>query len=464
MATTLTAAGISAAFSKAKKSGKTCWVSDGSVPKSHGGLQLRAEPDGRARWYWRYSVGEKKIRLALGVYSAAPREGFMTLPEARAEVMAKAALYQAPESKDVRSHLAREQEKLEAQRIAEEQAAQAAEVQAELARTKTLSALMAEYIRILKAAGKQSAGDVANLVKNHVDGAAAVIAGKAANKVTPEEIASILRPLTNKGAERTAAKLRSYIRAAYGMAAGSSADAKAPQSLIDFGINVNPVTATKRINRTNAPLDRTLSETEIQAFWRALKQAPESVARDALLVSIGCAGQRPAQVVRAGVLDFDADAKKLKLKDPKGMRKQARIHILPLVGEAIKAVERSVARAQRQESQLLFSSYGRVPLRPEQMSDLVRMLSAQMVKDGAVAAPFQLRDLRRSGETLLAGLRVSQDVRAQLLSHGLGGVQNQFYNMHDYSNEKLESLTKWDKLLEGTSALAAVIPLRTGTN
>jgi integrase len=464
MATTLTAAGISAAFSKAKKSGKTCWVSDGSVPKSHGGLQLRAEPDGRGRWYWRYSVGEKKIRLALGVYSAAPREGFMTLPEARAEVMAKAALYQAPESKDVRSHLAREQEKLEVQRLADEQAAAVAAAEAKRAKDKTLSKLMAVYVDLLKNAGKQSAGDVANLVKNHVDGAAAAIAAKPANQVTAKEIAAILRPLTARNADRTAAKLRSYLRAAYALAAGAAEDAKAPQSLVEFGIDTNPVAATKTLDGANNTLDRTLSASELQAFWKALKEAQDSVARDSLIVGLACGGQRPAQVVRAEILDFDADAKVLKLRDPKGKRKQARVHALPLIGEALTTVERCVARAQKQNSQLLFSSYGRVALRPDQMSDVTRIISAQMVKDKAVTAPFQLRDIRRTCETLLAGLGISEDVRAQVLSHGLGGVQNKSYNRHSYALEKLAALTKWGQLLEGDVQSASVTELRTGTH
>jgi hypothetical protein len=52
-----------------------------------------------------------------------------------------------------------------------------------------------------------------------------------------------------------------------------------------------------------------------------------------------------------------------------------------------------------------------------------------MVKEGDARAPFQLRDIRRTAETMLAGLGVSKDVRAHLLSHGLGGMQNQHYDL-----------------------------------
>jgi integrase len=87
-----------------------------------------------------------------------------------------------------------------------------------------------------------------------------------------------------------------------------------------------------------------------------------------------------------------------------------------------------------------------------------------MVKDKAVTAPFQLRDIRRTCETLLAGLGVGEDVRAQVLSHGLGGVQNKSYNRHSYSLEKLAALTKWGQLLEGSFVAGTVTELRTGTN
>ena len=63
-------------------------------------------------------------------------------------------------------------------------------------------------------------------------------------------------------------------------------------------------------------------------------------------------------------------------------------------------------------------------------------ISTALVEARAVREPFQLRDLRRTCETMLAGLGVSSDIRAQLQSHGLGGVQNRHYDRHDYAPEK----------------------------
>ncbi len=62
--------------------------------------------------------------------------------------------------------------------------------------------------------------------------------------------------------------------------------------------------------------------------------------------------------------------------------------------------------------------------------------------------PFQLRDIRRTCETRLAAMGVSKDVRAQLQSHGLGGIQGRHYDKHDYLAEKSAALAAWAKFLE----------------
>ena len=70
------------------------------------------------------------------------------------------------------------------------------------------------------------------------------------------------------------------------------------------------------------------------------------------------------------------------------------------------------------------------------------------IANGMQVEPFDLRDIRRTVETMLAGLGISRDVRAQLLSHGLSGVQNQHYDRHQYMDEKREALIIWEQHLE----------------
>lgn len=69
-------------------------------------------------------------------------------------------------------------------------------------------------------------------------------------------------------------------------------------------------------------------------------------------------------------------------------------------------------------------------------------ISTTIVKAGTASAPFQLRDLRRTCETMLAALRISSDIRAQIQSHGLGGVQTKHYDRHDCGEEKRDALER----------------------
>ncbi len=65
---------------------------------------------------------------------------------------------------------------------------------------------------------------------------------------------------------------------------------------------------------------------------------------------------------------------------------------------------------------------------------------------------FQLRDLRRTCETTLARMGVSKDVRAQIQSHGLGGIQARHYDRNDYMPEKAAALTAWAMYLQTAPA------------
>ncbi len=74
--------------------------------------------------------------------------------------------------------------------------------------------------------------------------------------------------------------------------------------------------------------------------------------------------------------------------------------------------------------------------------------------------PFDLRDLRRTAETHLAKIGVAQDIRAQLLSHGISGVQARHYDQHGYEKEKRATLERWEiYLLTGLVIPTEVVKL-----
>jgi hypothetical protein len=49
---------------------------------------------------------------------------------------------------------------------------------------------------------------------------------------------------------------------------------------------------------------------------------------------------------------------------------------------------------------------------------------------------------------MLAGMGISKDTRAQLLSHGISGVQAAHYDRHGYTDEKRAALVAWEARLD----------------
>lgn len=404
------------------------WLTDGGA-RGEGRLAARIKSD-RVLLYFRYRAAGQNRALALGTFSATGSDG-LTLRQARDRVTELAALLRTGIT-DLHAHLRREQEGREAEVRAAEEAARRA---AEDAKRGTLAQLCAAYADHLEREGKQSSRDVRNLLRLHVTEADPELAARRAAEIEPEAFAGLIGRLVEAGNGRTAGKLRSYLRAAYALAAASHTDPSAPLGLRAFGIRTNPLSGIPALTKYNRARDRVLSGAELGALLRRIEALPDGQSRDALLLTLHLGGQRPAQLLRLTAKDADLDGETVTLRDPKGRRAQPRLHALPLVAEALAIVKRRLAGLSGDDR--LFS------MGPEALSAAVAELAAAMVHAGEAREPFQLRDLRRTAETMLAGLGVSSDVRAQLQSHGLGGVQARHYDRHTYAPEKRRTLELW---------------------
>ena len=82
------------------------------------------------------------------------------------------------------------------------------------------------------------------------------------------------------------------------------------------------------------------------------------------------------------------------------------------------------------------------------MTETTRGKRAAEISASMGGESFDLRDIRRTVETMLAGLRISKDIRAQLLSHGISGVQAAHYDRHEYIDEKRVALVAWEARLD----------------
>jgi integrase len=424
--------------------GKDQWLSDGGA-RGGGRLIARITRDGVALLFQYFAPEGRKRFFPLGPYDSNGTRG-LSLPKARDRAAELSALYRSG-TMDLHEHFQRERDAEERARKAAEDAARRAQ---EAAQRSTLKQLLDAYVGHLKRQGKQSAGDVASIFDTHVFKAAPELGSRKAAEVTIDEFVGLIGKLTEAGKGRTAAKLRSYLRAAYSLAIRSKTDPSAPLGMRAFGVEVNPLASVGALSQYSRARDRVLSGPELAAFLKRIDGLQERPQKDALQLCLCLGGQRPAQLLRAKPGDVDVDAGTITLYDPKGARQQPRRHVLPLTAEATKILKRRVEGAT--DGIPLFSNDGRTRLRHETVSTLVADIAEKMLEKKESRELFQLRDIRRTCETMLASLKVSSDVRAQLQSHGLGGVQQRHYDRHEYALEKRAALEKWARHLAALKA------------
>lgn len=337
----------------------------------------------------------------------------------------------------------------------------------------TLKALCNAYCDHLEAKGKaQSARQARSILKVHVFEAHPTIAALPASEIDSDHAATLVRKVTEQGKERTAGVLRSYLSAAFNAARKARYDTKLPSDLIAYGVKDNPaeIIATIAVQRG----DRTLNADELKSYLAALSD--NDLSDQALKLALFAGGQRMAQLLRAKVSDYDKDSQTLRLWDGKGKRSTPREHLLPLAPKAAAIVEKLIERAHEQEESnakkesreptynglWLFSSFGKT-----QLVDTTPGKRATEISKAMKFEAFDLRDIRRTCETMLAGLGISKDTRAQLLSHGLSGVQAAHYDRYEYINEKRAALVAWEQRLDDIATgkkTANVVPMKRKSN
>ena len=441
-------------------SGKDEWLSDRGS-RGAGRLVAKLAASG-VTFYFQYYLNGRRRFLPIGSYDRKGERG-KTLLQARDQAQEWSVLMRTGVA-DLHGLL--EDQERDRQRMRAEQAAVAAQLAREVA-SSSLRQLLNGYADHLERSGKQAAADVRRIFQLHVFSVDPELAERKATSIPVDDFVALLAKLTEAGKGRTAGKLRSYLRAAYSLAMRSKTDPDAPISMRTFGIQANPIASIGALSRYNRIRTRALSADELGSFIRRLQALPETPKRDLVLLCLFLGGQRPSQLVRARLVDLDLGARTITLLDPKGARTQPRVHVLPvseqaavifgsLAGQAI-----AISPVGQTQSGLLFTSDGKRELRIETVSAFVKDIADDMLRANELRESFELRDLRRTCETMMAALRISSDIRAQIQSHGLGGIQARHYDRHNYMEEKRDALEKWVAHLERIVAgdVGKVVPM-----
>ena len=334
----------------------------------------------------------------------------------------------------------------------------------------TLGKLCDWYIQHQKKLGKLSWADAENVFKNHVK--ADPLAAAKARDVTAKEITVLVRRLVEAEKGRTGAKLRSYLRAAYALAMGAETNPQAPADLVLFGVESNPVAATAALTSFNKVRRVVATEALLGEVVRLMRERRAEAFDPGLAAAefgLVLAGQRPKQVLRIKRDDLDLESATVTLLDPKGRRTVPRRHMLPLVRDAA-ALAKDILKHCRGEA-LFGDDAGPVGYTSVSQKTTALILQARTnlierakhsKRPSAVPPEIQVRDLRRTAETVLASMGIGKDMRAQLLSHGISGVQDRHYDQHEYMAEKRKALRAWEaKLQELATGQAAPSNVRT---
>jgi integrase len=374
----------------------------------------------------------RERRMVLGKYGAAPN---LSLSAARKEARQKRALVELGRDPWLEA-------KQERQR-AEEAAAR---------RTATFGGLVQAYADHLKASGKPSWKEVGAAVNRHIIKSRPRLAAMAADGITVDHVMPVFHELTKAGKLREAEKLRSYLRAAYTAARKARTDA-GMFAFSGFQISVNPLLdldvtrpkeAADRAHQAAAERKWALTEAQLAAYWRRIS-ADSSPMGALLRFHLLTGAQRVDQLSRLQERDFDSDQRTVTLHDTKGRRAHAYAHVVPLIPDALKALDDMRGDAG---PHIFTVSEGKDGAVYTTVRAAIRDVADAMVCAKEIDRPFTPGVLRKTVETRLAARGVPDEVLARLLSHGLGGVQARNYNAHHYDDEKRAALRRLRAMLE----------------
>jgi len=418
------------------------WLSEGK--RGEGKLMLRVQQDGTKRFYYRMPVGAgSRAPVPIGPYDPKGIKGY-SLKTARVRFNELEAIRR--QHGDPIAYL-----ESEAARKAAEQ--RQAEVQA--AQQGTFGELMAAYVDYLKGEGKaDTASAVENLFRLHVRERAPDLIPRKAVEITPVDIHRLLSAMAKEGLTRQVNKLRSFLLAAFNYAAKAAYDPLRAEGAAAFGLESNPVAITRRVSKFERQGERALNSTELAAYLKHLGEIENKLVREFVRTAIYLGGQRLAQLARLKDADISEESQTIRLQDSKGRSGVARDHLLPLTPR-LNQILSAVPKVKHEEKEgadtlpgWVFTHNGKVSLRPETVSIAVTKYAKWLLKKHKIK-PFTARDIRRTCETRLAELGVTKDIRAQLLSHGITGVQAKHYDRYAYLKEKHEALDRWAEYLDG---------------
>lgn len=301
--------------------------------------------------------------------------------------------------------------------------------------------------------------------KRHLDKHVAPHWGKRpAAEITRKDVNKLLNDLVDAGTPILANRVLAAVRKLFNWAVGEDELPTSPC------IGVKP--KAKEQDR-----ERVLSDSELAGVWRAADAIglPFGPFVKLLMLSL----QRRDEVAGMRWDELDLQAKVWAL--PGKRAKNAKPHLVPLPALAVEILE-SVPKVELkpgEPSPYVFTTTGATPIsgysRAKNTLDRLVLEGRQKAAKERGEDPEQVKgledwrfhDLRRTGSTGLARLRVPKEIRERVLNHVEGRQQKgvaEIYDRYQYLDEKRDALDLWATQVRNilTPPPANVVPLRGG--
>jgi integrase len=279
--------------------------------------------------------------------------------------------------------------------------------------------------------------------------------GRPVAEITSGDVRQVIEEAVDREAPYTAFKQFALVRRFFNWAIGTD----------KFGLEINPCDRldTRDLIGERHARERTLTDDELRALWRATRHGYPYAPLYRLLV---LAGVRLNEACGARWPEFDLERKEWtipaeRMKKVKGGAKPHVVPLTPLMIEVLQSIPRFKA------GDCLFSnSMGRQSLKPNQFSDVKAKLDRRVLRtlramarmrgqdpERVVMVDWVNHDIRRSVRTHLSALRISDEVREAVLAHVRPGIKA-VYDRYAYLDEKREALELWSARLLSIVALA----------
>jgi len=317
----------------------------------------------------------------------------------------------------------------------------------------TLSDLLADYTNKLYLNEQSSASIVDQSFKSQIIEKHPSLLLKPAKDITPQDISSILKPISGRGAKVGRNRMRANLHAAFSFGAKYEYD-ETRKTDKSYQLIHNPVSLIPMLREAEKVGERTLNNDELVHFYKHIhlvENVSEQMA-DFVRFLIQIAGQRPLQVLRVPWKDYDLTQGTMVIQDTKGRGGSllVRRHIVPLSPGAI-----LILKKQKQFTGTYnwpFTSKGKTHYSIDSVKNVFRrfLASDYAVLDGERMDTFTARDIRRTAKNIMIRAKIPREQRNLLHNHAQTGVDATHYGNDPwaYLPEKITAMQLYTEALD----------------